>query len=410
MSPSRASRGIALPGVQPCSAERAHSRLVVRSGAGAALTADFPLLVPVPGPGPDARDRSRSFSDAGEPERRPLVLADLLQVAVERLQLALDIGFRCSRRTRERERRLVVVLDDHLVGGVHFGRGVRLGYSRASLVSTHDGRVRRTAGAVIEIPTAAATVRRVTKRQQRRRFVFDDLGGADIPDDLRYDRDEADEYWRAAWGQEPQADTAVRLVVEGGEDDAAECWVEIEFDRDWVAVYPLVFDKGRWLPDEPRFRPARDGVSGQPTARQRQRASIERERPRIARLLEEAVDHREALTFGLVPQFDRNKEEIVDALRRTRDPVERASLRKELENLERDQNRLLADDWRVVISDQWEVTAPRSRRGRKPEVDPAEIERLQKEEGLSYKGIADRLGKHPKTFGNVVHKARKRKI
>jgi hypothetical protein len=53
---------------------------------------------------------------------------------------------------------------------------------------------------------------------------------------------------------------------------------------------------------------------------------------------------------------------------------------------------------------------PRSRRGRKPEIDPDEIKRLQEDERLTYKQIAGRLRKHPKSLGNVVHKSRQRKI
>ena len=62
------------------------------------------------------------------------------------------------------------------------------------------------------------------------------------------------------------------------------------------------------------------------------------------------------------------------------------------------------------MSYDWQMSGPRSRRGRKAKLDADEIARLQTEEGLSLPEIAQRFGVHKKTPGNVLHRARKRQI
>jgi lambda repressor-like predicted transcriptional regulator len=69
----------------------------------------------------------------------------------------------------------------------------------------------------------------------------------------------------------------------------------------------------------------------------------------------------------------------------------------------------LKGDWAEILSYDWQMSRPRSRRGRKTQITADEIARLQSE-GLSLPEIADRFGVHKKTPGNVLHQARKRQI
>jgi lambda repressor-like predicted transcriptional regulator len=100
---------------------------------------------------------------------------------------------------------------------------------------------------------------------------------------------------------------------------------------------------------------------------------------------------------------------LTDRLRRS------ASLERHLPRVERLvadavalDTRLVGDWWEVLALD-WQATGPRSRRGKKAKIDADEIDRLRGE-GLSLPEIAERLGVHPKTPGNVLYRARQRQI
>jgi len=160
----------------------------------------------------------------------------------------------------------------------------------------------------------------------------------------------------------------MRVVIERVEERPSEYLVEIDFDPDWTSRHRIVLEKGRWIPSpEVEFVPARKDVRGQPTARRKRagRRILESHLPRIERLLTEALDHDD-----------------------------------DFRSLGR---------WRTVVSDRFGITAPRSRRGRRPKVDPDEVRRLQ-DGGLSNREIGEQLGIHEKTVANVVHKRRKRTL
>ena len=144
----------------------------------------------------------------------------------------------------------------------------------------------------------------------------------------------------------------LRLVIEGlppsgstqppGDPDVA---VELEFDSDWTARHRLVRKGGRWIASgDVEFLPETDNPN-RLTSRLRRSASLERHLPRIERLIAKAI--------------------ALDS-------------------------RFLGDWWEVLSYD-WQMSAPRSRRGRNPKLDADEIARLQTEEGLTLAEIAGKF-------------------
>jgi predicted DNA-binding protein (UPF0251 family) len=163
----------------------------------------------------------------------------------------------------------------------------------------------------------------------------------------------------------------LRLVVEGlPPTDSAQSpahpvvAVELEFDTDWTARHELVQEGGRWIASgKVEFLPKTDNPK-RLTDRLRKAASLERHLPRIERLVANAI--------ALDSRF--------------------------------------LGDWWEVLSYEWQMSGPRSRRGRKAQLDADEIGRLQTDEGLSLPEIAERFGVHKKTPGNILYRARKRQI
>ncbi len=142
--------------------------------------------------------------------------------------------------------------------------------------------------------------------------------------------------------------------------------VELDFDPAWTAVHRLVRQQGTWIAaGAPTFQPRHEGMRDEPTARARRRANIDRHRHRIGSLTRSAVALDEAFKDG---------------------------------------GRL----WEVLAYE-WQITAPRSRRGRRTELDADTIDRLMSD-GKSAKEIAAMYGIHEKTPFNVLNKARKRGI
>jgi len=141
--------------------------------------------------------------------------------------------------------------------------------------------------------------------------------------------------------------------------------VELEFHRDWTAVHRLVRDHGSWVASgEVEFLPRRDGVQGEPLARDKRRANLDRHRHRVDALLREAIA---------------------------------------LDESSRKAGRL----WEVIVYD-WRVEAPRSRRGRPRRWIPRD--RRPHVERMTAREVAELYGVHPKTPLNVLSKSRMRKI
>jgi hypothetical protein len=204
------------------------------------------------------------------------------------------------------------------------------------------------------------------------RYVFTDPNQPPFRDDIPYpdpltEQHKMGAFWAAQWSQQFAMDASeLRLIVEGEEEGDPCVTVELDFHSDWTAIHRLVREKGSWVAaPEITFRPRHDSVVGAaPKARDQRRANLDRHRPRIDELLRAAM---------------------------------------ELEDVFRENS--LYD----LIVYEWGIEAPRSRRGRKPEVDPDEVDRLLSE-GLSASEVAARLGVHPKTPFNTLNKSRKRKI
>jgi lambda repressor-like predicted transcriptional regulator len=180
----------------------------------------------------------------------------------------------------------------------------------------------------------------------------------------------AGDFWRKQWNR-PFFEGAMelRLVIEGlpptdsAQSPDPDVAVELEFDSDWTARHGLVREGDRWLASgNVEFVPKTENPKPL-TYRLKRLASLDRHLPRIETLIANAI----ALDTRL------------------------------------------QGDWLEILSYDWQLSGPRSRRGRKTKITADEIARLQME-GLTLPEIAERFGVHKKTPANVLHQARKRQI
>ncbi len=131
---------------------------------------------------------------------------------------------------------------------------------------------------------------------RRQRFCFEDSAQPPLRDigpypDVVTEAHRFGEWWRQQMSRQFPLDAMVlRLLIEGDPGGEPEVSVELDFDADWTAVHRIVREKGSWIacPDV-WYHPRRDGVTGQPTARQRRQANPDRHRHRIAELRDQAI-------------------------------------------------------------------------------------------------------------------------
>jgi hypothetical protein len=209
---------------------------------------------------------------------------------------------------------------------------------------------------------------------ERLRYVFEDANQPAFRDDVPVPRAGLDPdahrrqwgaFWREQWSQPFPLDAmALRLVVEGVPGEEPDVTVELDFDPDWTAIHELVRRAGTWVASgDVGYRPRREGIGGEPTARAKRRANLDRHRARIDALLRNGI--------------------ALDV-------------------------RLQGSMWELLSYD-WKITAPRSRRGRRGKVDADEVDRLLSQ-GHTVEDVAAMYGVHPKTPSNALHRARKREI
>lgn len=209
-------------------------------------------------------------------------------------------------------------------------------------------------------PCGRGYMRDESDAPKRLRFVLEDLD-APSPATVKASAD----FWREHWTRPFFPDAmALRLVIEGSPPNAPKVVVELDFHDDWTAVHELVRQDARWVPSGTVEFTERSGNPTVLTTRLRRSASLERHLPRVERLIADAV--------------------ALDT-------------------------RLTGDWWEILAYD-WQMTGPRSRRGRTAKIDADEIDRLRTEEGLSLPEIAEIFGVHRKTPGNVLFRARQRQI
>lgn len=161
----------------------------------------------------------------------------------------------------------------------------------------------------------------------------------------------------------------LRLVIEGvppteSAQPPPDVAVELEFDSDWTARHELVRYGDRWIASgNVEFIPKIEKPKPL-TYRLKRAASLDRHLVRAEKLVAAAI--------ALDTRFK--------------------------------------GDWAELLSYDWQISRPRSRRGRKAQITADEIARLRTEEGLSLPEIAERFGVHKKTPGNILHHVRKRQI
>jgi hypothetical protein len=134
----------------------------------------------------------------------------------------------------------------------------------------------------------------------------------------------------------------------------------------WVASDTLIKQNGAWMPSgDPSVRHARD-ESRAPTVRLVRAAGLDCEVSRIGQLLREAIRIDATLNEGA--------------------------------------------PWSRSLLEDWRLTAPRSRRGRKREVDPNEVERRRGDGDDLYRIAADLGFSSRQVLSNARYRDRQRRL
>lgn len=177
------------------------------------------------------------------------------------------------------------------------------------------------------------------------------------------------ESWREAKLEQQESKPELQIRIAGDDEECREFSVGVVVNDECVARHQIVQDKGAWLPEaasQARFERKEDASAPlSPSARLRRRAGIDRHLPRVGEVVREAL-------------------EIGDSLHSDR-------------------------HWRKWIVDRWNVSAPRSRRGGKRELDPGEITRRMASDSLP-RVAAELGGYYPQSLSNALHRTRRRQL
>ncbi len=184
-------------------------------------------------------------------------------------------------------------------------------------------------------------------------------------EDLEGHRSAWGAFYREQWNRPfPQDAMVLRVVVSGEPGGDPEVFAELDFEEDWTAHHELVRKRGQWVhsgltvythtaADEPV----------EPTGRQKRAANVDRHLPRLRKLLSQGLD----------PRLGAHGE------------------------------------WAEMLIYEWDLSGPRSRRGRQAELDPQEIDRLMTS-GMTTREIAEKFGVHPGSIRNAMTRHRKRDV
>lgn len=151
----------------------------------------------------------------------------------------------------------------------------------------------------------------------------------------------------------------------GQRETLEEFVVEWSLNDSWLARETFVEDKGAWMPSGNPVLVCNGDESKRPTARLSRGAGFDSQVERLGALLAEALRMDGAL----------NREAR----------------------------------WSEMLVDVWGLTAPRSRRGRKREVDPSEIEELRRDGDDLYRIAAEQGFSSRQALSNCLYRDKQRR-